>query len=360
MPNKDIRYYINTINLKGQAIAYHWLDKLSFLDKMKLKEEAYFFNQYNTHFKEGIKLNNSFSTEYATYRYLPTAEIYAQNLLFVGNDAEIQISDINRKQSLDEAQSSNYTEGIAMCRSDLKPHYNPLIPAFFGLVCYNDFLINQNDKALERFWIQVDHLAKIGDLKEGLFLFYYDRGTWYAGITQALACAVFMRAYILSKEEKWKTLARQTLLSLFEPIEKGGVFKYTPEGYEWIEEYPLSKKHPFVLNGFIFALTTLYEYLIFCENDAFFALHLAKLNETFFKTVHHFKRKKYFKYSRFHWVFQNIEYQGLMVCQFLHLYELSQNEAYSEVAQLLNKDVDWAAFSRFYDMEIPSYFQKKF
>jgi hypothetical protein len=351
MPRKDIRYYINTINLKVQAATYHLLDKLSFLDKMKSKEQAYFSNLYNTYFEKDIELNPLFSKEYITYRYLPSADVYAKHLLFDGQDS----AQVERKL---EIQNLKYTEGVAMCRSDLTPHYNPLIPAFFGLVCYNDFLINQNEKALERFWIQVKHLEKIGNSRHGLFLFFYDGGTWYAGITQALACSVFIRAYILSKEEKWKILARQALLSLLEPIENGGVFKKTPEGYEWVEEYPLSKKHPFVLNGFIFVLTTLYEYLILCENDAFFANHLRKLNETFFKTIHHFKRKEYFKYSRFHWVFQNIKYQGLMVCQFLHLYELSKNEAYNEVAQLLNKDVDWGTFFRFYDIPIPLFFKK--
>ena len=166
-----------------------------------------------------------------------------------------------------------------------------------------------------------------------------------------------MRAYILDKEENWKYLARQSILAFFEPIENGGVFKKTHEGLDWVEEYPLSQKHPFVLNGFIFALTCLYEYLILCENDVLFSTHLSRLNETLFKTIHHFKRKKYFKYSRFHWVFQNIEYQGLMVCQFLHLYELSSNHTFKTIAQLLNKDVNWAAFFRFYDMPIPEKFK---
>lgn len=339
MPKKDIRYYINTINLKYQAIAFHLLDKLLLLNKMKKREEIFFSNLYNVHFKADLNLNHSFSTEYITYQYFPTAQSYANNLLFETDG------------------NTPYIEGVAMCRSDMKPHHNPLIPAFYGLVCYNDFLIHQNEQALEQFWVQVNHLSKIGISRNGLFLFYYDNGTWYAGITQALVCSSFIRAYILSKDEKWQILARQTLLSLFEPLENGGVFKKTPEGLDWVEEYPLSQKHPFVLNGFIFALTSLYEYLILCENETLFAHHLEKLNQTLFKTFHHFKRKKYFKYSRFHWVFQNIEYQGLMVCQFRHLYALSKNEAFNEVTQLLNKDVDWNAFFRFYAMPTPEFFK---
>ncbi len=333
MPKKDIRYYINTINLKYQAATYHLLDKLSLLSRMKKREETYFLNLYHTHFKNGIVLNHSFSTEYITYRYFPTAESFSRHLHFD-------------------------REGVAMCRSDLKPHYNPLIAAFLGLVCYNDFLKNQNEAAIQQFWVQANHLAKKGTAKNGLFLFYYDKGTWYAGITQALVSSLFMRAYILDKEGSWKQLARQTLLSLFEPVENGGVFKKTPEGLDWVEEYPLSVNHPFVLNGFIFALTNLYEYLILCENDVFLSNYLIRLNDTLFKTLHYFKRKKYFKYSRFHWVFQNIEYQGLMVCQFLHLYAVSKNEAFNDIAALLNKDVDWAAFFRFYDMPTPRYFQE--
>ena len=339
MPKKDIRYYINTIKLKCQAVTFHLLDKCSLIDRMKKKDEIFFSNLYDSHFKTTIQLNNSFSTEYITYRYLPTSELFSPHLLF------------------DMSDNILHTEGVAMCRSDVKPYYNPLFQAYFGLVCYNDFLVNQDEKAIERFWVQINHLKKIGHSKKNLLLFYYDDGRWYAGITQALIGSAFIRAYILSNDEEWKQLAYQTLSALFEPTENGGVFKKTPEGFDWVEEYPLSKKHPYVLNGFIFALTSLYEYLILCENDVFFANHLEKLNETLFKTFHHFKRKGYFKYSRFHWVFQNIEYQGLMVCQFLHLYELSKNEAFNIVAQLLNKDMVWDAFFRFYDMPTPQYFK---
>ena len=82
MPKKDIRYYINTINLKCQAAIYHLLDKLSLLDRMKKREATYFSNLYDTHFKKEIELNDSFSTEYKTYLYFPVSDDYARNLLF--------------------------------------------------------------------------------------------------------------------------------------------------------------------------------------------------------------------------------------------------------------------------------------
>ncbi len=348
MPKKDLRYYLNTINLKVQAAAYHLLDKWGFLEHMKKTNEAYFSELYESNYnKSELSINPLFSTEYITYRYFPTAQHYARHLLFDTPDGTIVTA------------SGAWQEGVALCRSDLKPHYNPLIPAHLALVCYNDFLINKDEKALQMFWTQVNHLEKLGVNREGQFLFYYDEGTWYAGITQALIGSTFIRAYVLTHDEKWKKLAYQTILSFFEPIENGGVFKKTPEGFEWIEEYPLSKKHSFVLNGFIFNLTSLYEYLILCEKDALFSNHLIQLTETLFKTFHHFKRKKYFKYSRFNWVFQNIEYQGMMVCQFRHLYELSLFEPFKTIADMLDKDVDWAAFFRFYDMPPPQYFIEK-
>ena len=335
MPKKDLSYYLSTINLKAQAAKYHLLDKWGGLERMKNKNETYFSELYESNYnKSGLSINPLFSTECITYRYFPTAQHYARHLRFD-------------------------TEGVALCRSDLKPHYNPLIPAHLALVCYNDFLINKNEQALQMFWTQVNHLENIGVNRDGLLLFYYDEGTWYAGITQALIGSTFIRAYVLTHDEKWKKLAYQTILSFFEPIENGGVFKITPEGFEWIEEYPLSKNHPFVLNGFIFNLTSLHEYLILCEKDAFFSSHLIQLTETLFKTFHHFKRKKYFKYSRYNWVFQNIEYQGMMVCQFRHLYELSLFQPYKTIADMLDKDVDWATFFRFYDMPPPQYFMNK-
>ena len=333
MPKKDLRYYLSTINLKMQAAAYHLLDKWGNLEQMKKRNKAYFSQLYDLNYnKSNLSINHSFSTEYITYRYFPTTQYHARHLRFD-------------------------TEGVAMCRSDVKPYYNPLIAAHLALVGFNDFFINKNEQALQMFWTQVYHLEKIGVAKGDLILFYYENGAWYAGITQALVGSTFMRAYVLTHDEKWKKLAYQTLLSFFEPIENGGVFTKTAEGFEWIEEYPTSKKHPFVLNGFIFTLISLYEYLILCENDAFFSNHLVKLTESLFKTFHHFKRKKYFKYSRFNWVFQNIEYQGMMIYQLRHLYELSLFEPFKTIADMLDEEVDWAAFFRFYDMPPPQYFK---
>ena len=336
MPTKDVRYYKNTIWLKANASAYFLLEKMGLLTAYKNRQKIYFHNLYETHFIDKKNyLNHSFSTIYIGYDMFENRFEIESHLTFDDNK-------------------------IAMCRSDERPeYYNPLLCAHFTLVCFNDFIKSKDSKALEIFWLQVHHLEKMA--LENQHCFYYDwQGHhFYSGITQSVIASVFTRAFLLTKEEKWKTLAHDTLNQIFVPVEEGGNFTLDTEGYVWIEEYPRMGHLGMVLNGFIYSLIGLHEYLILCDEDKTLEMYCQKMTESLFKTLHFYKFGRFTRYGRFEKTFENIDYQGRNYYLFKHLFELTNNEAFKILRHKANESVNWDDFFRFYDKPTPSYFKQK-
>ena len=336
MPSKDVRYYKNTIWLKANASAYFLLEKMGFLTAYKTRQKIYFHNLYETHFiDKKTYLNHSFSTIYTAY------------------DMFENRSEIEPHLTFDKRK-------IAMCRSDVNPkYYNPLLCAHFALVCYNDFIKTKQPEALDFFWMQVYYLEKTA--LENQHRFYYDwQGHhFYSGITQSVIASVFTRAFLLTKEGKWKDLARDTLSQMFVPVGEGGNFTHDTEGYVWIEEYPKMGRLGMVLNGFIYSLIGVYEYLILCDGDDKLETYCQKMTESLFKTLYFYKFGRFTRYGRFEKTFENIDYQGRNYYLFKHLFELTNNEAFETLMHKANADVNWDDFYRFYSKPTPSYFKQK-
>lgn len=343
MVHKDFRYYINTIFLKTNALMYDWADRCGLLESSKKKTQKKFFDLYIKHFsKDEIGINVSFSKEYTSYRFFSKA-------------SEL------------EAHLGLNTEGGKVLNVE-KIQHNPLLSAYFALVCYNDFLTYKNEDSLEKFCAQTAYLEKRGTEQQGGLAFIYEedladsdiKAPWYSGITQGLIASVFIRAFDLTKNVVYKEKARQIIEAMFVPIEKKGVFCQTSDGFDWIEEYPSVSRRSLVLLGFIFSIVALYEYLILCEADKTLEKRLERLVESFFKSLHYYIRGKFVKYCQFSKEFQNINYQGLMVFQLLHLFELSGNKAFFDIAFSFHKNMNWDAYFRFYQIDPPQYFNTYF
>jgi heparosan-N-sulfate-glucuronate 5-epimerase len=339
MPKREIFYYINTLKMRAIALSINVLDKVELMRDYKEKQKKRYAT-YADQLKIPANIKPHFlNTQYVTYLYLPTAADYERHILFD-------------------------RDGVAMCRNDVKIIYNPLICAHFALVCYNDFLKYNNTHSLEKFWTQVRHLDRKKPDDNGARIYRYDtevpaydlKAGFYAGIAQAAIASVFARAYYLTQDAAWKVAAKQTLDAFFIPITEGGVFTKTPEGYDWVEEYPSPTRRSYVLNGFIFCLVALYEYTKLCDATVF-KNDLNNLEKSLFATLHEYTFGKYVKYGRHMYIFQNIEYHGLMACQFAHLFSLTGSEAYRQLTIEFNGRVDWKAFFRFYDSPMPDGFK---
>ncbi|MBN1503845.1 MAG: hypothetical protein JW952_02155 [Candidatus Eisenbacteria bacterium] len=93
------------------------------------------------------------------------------------------------------------------------------------------------------------------------FPVYGLRAPWISSMAQAQAASVLLRAHQLDKRQTPADLARMALGSFLIPAgEPGGVRCVDADGDVWFEEY-VTEPPPHVLNGFIFSLFGLLDYV---------------------------------------------------------------------------------------------------
>lgn len=332
MPHKSLQYYLNTCLLKLAAMTVHILDKIRVLDGYKKRNKQYFERLFEENYLEKTAVETgAFSNFYIASGYWIKPDYFAQNYIF--NEV-----------------------GVGLHRKDVhSPNHNPFVTASYGLICYNHFVETKSTVSLEAFWKQVHALMPFAQTQDGCFWikFPWDnlrfglKAPWASGLMQSVVLSLFLRAWRLSGDEHWKTLSQQVLNSLKVPVGNGGVSTSTPEGHNWIEERPVPDFDG-TLNGFVFSMIAVYEYLHIVDNSSSNQDFLVKLMESFFKSLPFYCFGRFMKYSRTSWQFHNIEYQGLYVYLFLHLYRLSGKKVFLDFARHFDKNTDWEIFYSFY------------
>ena len=323
MLNKGMQYYLSTILLKIKAIVFSLYQNDN--------ERKYFDRLWSRYFIEKkIDLNASFDWQfYSLSIYSPP-------------DKFKEVYHFDDKM-------------IPMCRKDFKQvFYNPLAIAQYGLINFNNYLKTNENELLITASNMIDFLLQKSSKKKNALLFPYNidyqkfslKAPWYSAISQAHVLSLMIRLYKKEPKDHLKEEINLVYNSLILPLCEGGFLSQTPEGYLWIEEYP-SEHNSYVLNGFIFCIIALYEFqLAFPEKDINNIIF--QLTESLIKSLHHYKRGQYWRYSRLNNTLSNIDYQGLHVNLFKHLWALTNNEAYKILYEIDNKHMNWKAYERFY------------
>lgn len=95
---------------------------------------------------------------------------------------------------------------------------------------------------------------------------YQNPGPWQSAFAQSRAISVLLRGYQLTGNGKWADKAALALKSFLVPVAEGGVTSFTEHG-PFYEEYTASVP-TLVLNGMIFALCGVYDYVrVFSEDS---------------------------------------------------------------------------------------------
>lgn len=78
---------------------------------------------------------------------------------------------------------------------------------------------------------------------------------------QGQAISVLLRAYILTDEVVWKNAAKKAIEFMIKPVENGGTLRIKDDQYIFEEYADVEGKKKGVLNGWIFSLFGVYDYL---------------------------------------------------------------------------------------------------
>jgi D-glucuronyl C5-epimerase C-terminus len=318
MNQKNLSYYFDVIKLKVYALYYCSLESIIHKKKLSLNNDIN-LAQFNIERKP----------YFYTYSFFEHPDELGNTLI---------------KQ--DGIYVRHYT--------DLSNHVNPLIPAYYGLICYNYFLKTNNDRFKNLFLQHADFCLTLINNDGGLpILNDYKKfdliAPWYSGITQAIVSSLLLRGYLISKNEKYKNYASKTIDFMIDEKRLPNKLLKTINHFPWIEEYP-GKSPSQVLNGYCFCIISLFEFA-----NTFRDKRIEKLATEHFHSLLHFLPLFLYKVGIRHnlryFKFGNINYQALHIFLLYHLYIITGNSSLLEISKRYYKQINWNLFFNFYNIK---------
>jgi len=185
------------------------------------------------------------------------------------------------------------------------------------------WLINKGIRAETGFLLPLNFDHPLYHLKKG----------WLSAMTQGLAVSCFVRAFVLTGNELFLKIAHEASKPLMIETKHGGV-AYVDEDGIWLEEV-LSNPPSHILNGFIYAITGLFD--LFCISED-------TLVEKILKEGIFTLRKNTGKYDSGNWsIYQlnpallaPLNYHMLHVQQLSFLYKVTGENIFKEYAVRFN------------------------
>jgi heparosan-N-sulfate-glucuronate 5-epimerase len=152
--------------------------------------------------------------------------------------------------------------------------YHPTTIAQYALAHWNSYLATEDEKHRKAFMIQaywlIQHEERFEDGRSGWLIpfpvpEYYVSKPWLSAMTQGECISVLVRAYRLSGEDAFLQGAQRAIRTFELDIRDGGVCSHTgDEGmfFEEVAAYPSAH----ILNGYLFALFGLYDYIALTDD----------------------------------------------------------------------------------------------
>ncbi len=211
--------------------------------------------------------------------------------------------------------------------------YHPTNVAQYALAQWNAYLTTGDERHRQAFMIQaqwlVEHETPLADDMGGWPIpfanpDYYAPEPWLSAMTQGEGISVLVRAYRLTGEEIFLHAARRAVRTFELDIRDGGVSAPIGEGGVFFEEvsvYPAAH----ILNGYLFALYGLYDYVAL-TGDARIAALIRRSFATLHTLIQEFDAGYWSRYNLLHKHLAPRFYHALHITQFEALARYSSCE----------------------------------
>ena len=162
-------------------------------------------------------------------------------------------------------------------RGKIGLQHNPIAIAQWGLGNYNLFCEGPSEERKRKFVAASDWLcAHLEQNAFGLWVWNHKfdweyrstlKAPWYSGLAQGQGISLLLRAYRATGTAAYLEAAKKAFGSFLKSTSEGGITFTDTQGNLWFEEYVVSPP-THILNGFIWALWGVYDYLLATESSA--------------------------------------------------------------------------------------------
>jgi hypothetical protein len=246
--------------------------------------------------------------------------------------------------------------------------YYPISIGQYGLAIWHTYLKTNLDQDRKRFLTIADwfYENRIDDPRLGDYWLtdidkpaYRIKKPWKSAFSQARAINILLRAFQLTGQDHYRQAAEKALFPFQFSVKEGGVTTFVDEG-PFYEEYPSPETPVLVLNGMIFSLCGIYDYLrVFPGNPPARKIYDEGL-ATLVKILARYDMGFWSRYSlctaEFHPPVDpsTIGYHHLHIIQLELMHRLTGHELFNFYSQQWKKYHGWVNISKMYWLKYKS------
>lgn len=243
--------------------------------------------------------------------------------------------------------------------------YFPITIGQVGLAVFHTYLQLKYDHDKQRFLKFVNWFRDHAEITEKLgarwltnvsLPQYHNPGPWQSAFTQSRAISILLRGYQLTGNKDLAILSEKALIPFTVPVSEGGVTSLTHWG-PFYEEYT-AKSATLVLNGMIFSLCGLYDFIrVFPGHKLARKLYDDGI-ETLINSLNEFDMGYWSKYNLCsaswypHVDPATVTYQHLHIAQLTMLYQLTGNENFRNYAEKFKRQLSFFNLIRMYCVKL--------
>lgn len=203
----------------------------------------------------------------------------------------------------------------------------------YGLGAYDLYLLEKKELFLDKFDICVEWaISNQGNDGSWNNFFYNQPYAPYSSMAQGEGASLLIRAYKEFKNERYLLAANRAIEFMLKPLEKGGTAEYINDEV-FLKEFT---NKPIVLNGWIFSLFGLYDYLKIDNAPEKMSIYNRSIL-TLINHIKHFDNGYWSKYDLGNKLSSPF-YHSLHISQLKALYDLTHEEVF------MNYENKWQAY----------------